>query len=580
MAPAAMTSFVLVFTSVLVVRLSQAGSENSRPGGGNYDFVIVGGGAAGCTLANRLSEIARWKVLLLEAGGEEPEWSQVPAYSSYTLTPESHIDWGFRTAPSPLSCGGVGCVYPRGKTLGGSTAINGMFYVRGSRQDYDDWRSLGNDGWGYDDVLGYFKKSERNGNRTLAATRYHGTGGTLDVNVFKYQDVNTRAIIDALVQYGLPERDLNGEYIIGAAITQMISFNGARRSTNQAFLREARKRSNLEVITMAHVSRVLIRNRNQAYGVEYLKDGITYRVFATKEVILSAGSICTPQILQLSGIGPADVLKPFGIKVVADLPVGENLQDHVCSTTVTCKVPRTSQMPNITSQFNDFLDYIYRREGPLTATGSLQIAAFFRPENTTNDDAVPYMEFTFAPTTPEGNLPFCYYDRIYFVGILQKPLSKGYVRINSTDPFQPPIIQPNYFEEDQDMRRMVEGIHYALDIIQTPALQNLGFEVDMEPISGCENYTWGTDDYFRCGIMMTTRTNYHPVTTCKMGPKSDPTTVVDSQLKVHSILNLRVIDASIMPTMISGHTMAPSIMIAEKGADMLKHDWGEDKIKN
>ncbi|XP_063241678.1 glucose dehydrogenase [FAD, quinone]-like [Bacillus rossius redtenbacheri] len=573
-----MPPVLLGFPSMLLLLCAgHAAADHHGSSGDRYDFIVVGGGAAGCVLASRLTEVAEWRVLLLEAGGEEPEWSRVPAYSSYTLLPESNIDWGYRTVPSPNSCGGVGCVFPRGKTLGGSTSTNGMFYVRGSRQDYDNWQAMGNPGWGYDDMLKYFIRSENNGAEALAATEYHGSKGPLNVDLFKVQDVNTRGILAALVQYGLPERDLNGRHLIGAAVTQMTTLNGERHSANQAFLEEARKRPNLKVITKAHVLRILIRNQSYAYGVEYLKGKKSHQAFASKEVILSAGSIGSPQILQLSGIGPTEVLTPLGINVVANLPVGKSLQDHACSTTIACNVKRTSHIPNITTQYEDLLDYIHKREGPLTATGTLQIAAFFQPENDTSDDAIPYMEMTFAPTTSEGTLPFCYYDKVYFVGILQKPLSKGYVRINSTDPLEPPLIQPNYFVEDQDMQRMLQGVHYALDIIKKPALQELGFELDKEPIKGCESHVWGTDEYFRCGIMTTTRSNYHPVTTCKMGPISDPTTVVDSHLKVHNISNLRVIDASIMPTIISGHTMAPSIAIGEKGSDMLKQAWRKKK---
>ncbi|XP_063238551.1 glucose dehydrogenase [FAD, quinone]-like [Bacillus rossius redtenbacheri] len=540
---------------------------------GRYDFIVVGAGSAGCALASRLAETPGWNILLVEAGGEEPEWSRVPAYWRFAARAAGGVDWNYTTVPAPEACAGSGCVYPRGRCLGGSSSTNAMYYLRGGRRDYDQLAAMGNDGWGYEDVLPYFVRSERNGDPRLASTRYHGSAGPLSVQKFRYEDENAISLLQALEELGFARTDLNGERIVGSMAAQMTNRDGERQSANSAFLRTARKRSNLRVLTDSHVSRVLFRDGSEAHGIEYLRGGNAYRAFASKEVVISAGSIGSPQILQLSGIGPRDLLDQLGIEVIADLPVGSTLRDHPAVQPVVYRLRNTSKLPGIAELYDDFLEYVGSRQGPLTAAGTSEVVAFCPSETSTAGDEDPDLELVFESTYSDGNIANCYYDRITATPIVLQPRSRGYVRINTTDPLRPPLIQPNFLREEADVQVLLRGVNYLLELLDTPTLRRLGFEADTSPVRGCEHLAWGTEGYWRCTFRVTTFTAFHPVATCAMGPGSDPGAVVDPLLRVHGFANLRVVDASVLPLLIRGHTNAAAIMIGEKGADIIKNRW-------
>ncbi|KAJ8872723.1 hypothetical protein PR048_026337 [Dryococelus australis] len=559
---------VTVLSIMLLCELKFSSTKHVEDG--YYDFIIVGAGSAGCVLARRLTEIHHWDVLLVEAGGEQPQWDLIPAYLTFASDPAGGIDWNYKTVPSPNYCGGVSCPYPRGKCLGGPSSTNYMFYSRGSKSDYDELRRLGSKGWGYDEVLKYLIKSERNGDPRLASTKYHGSDGPLPVEKFSYQDENILAIIQALKEFGLPEIEINGNQHLGAAVTQMTTHNGERQSTYTAFLEPVRGRNNLHIKTHSHVANILVRNNNEAYGIEYIRHNDTRRAFARKEIILSAGSIGTPHIHQLSGIGHKEVLEPLGINLIQELPVGYNLCDHV-KASVGYRIKQTTQLPNITQLYTNFLDYVAHRKGPLAAPGTIQVVGFLPLENSFHPEE-SHVELAFVPSVSNGLIPASYYDGIVVTPTVLKPHSTGYVKINSTDPLVPPLILPNFLHNESDVLIMLRAVNSSLELLKMPALRNLGFEADTSVIPGCEQHNWGSEEYWRCVIRITAKTVFHPVSTCKMGSRSDPTTVVDSELRVHNVTNLRVTDASIMPITISGlNTLA--IMIGEKGADIIKEEW-------
>ncbi|XP_075985984.1 glucose dehydrogenase [FAD, quinone]-like [Anticarsia gemmatalis] len=552
-----------------------------------YDFIVVGAGSAGCVVANRLSANKRWKVLLLEAGMEQPDVTLVPGF--YPVLLGSNIDWRYSTMPDGKAClarTGGRCSWPRGKTMGGSSSINSMVYVRGNKLDYDGWAALGNPGWSYKDVLPFFKLSEQNLDSEGFNRKYHGVHGEQSVSYYPYLDVPSRMIIDAYNEVGLPPVDINAAQQVGGTELQTFSRHGERVSANNAFIQPIRyKRKNLTVRIKSEVFKILIDKNKVAYGVKYIRNGKVHTAYARKEVIVSAGSINSPKLLMLSGIGPEEHLRKLHIPVIKDLAVGENLQDHVTFNGYLMALPnRTSTLIDFEEMLQEIHEYseMECKHGPLSSNGPVVTVAFLKsnPSLPAPDIQIQVgytiaKEFFYEPTTYNraGVIPSVFYDGMYPIVMNLTPKSKGRLLLNVTDPHGPPMLFANYFEDPEDLIPLIAGSRFFLSLENTRAFKSRGVYFVKKPLPACEHYIWGTDDYTVCLARAYTATSYHPVGTCKMGPKWDKGAVVDPRLRVYGISGLRVIDSSIMPFVVRGNTNAPSIMIGERGVDFVLHDW-------
>lgn len=528
-----------------------------------YDYIIIGGGSAGCVLANRLSADPAIKVCLLEAGRPDKSlFIHIPAGTAVIL-PTRYNNWAFETEPQPGLGGRRGYV-PRGKTLGGSSSINAMIYMRGHRSDYDHWAALGNEGWSYADVLPYFKRSEHN---ERGADDYHGVGGPLNVADLRSPHAASHAFVEAGAQAGfLRTPDFNGAQQEGVGLYQVTQKNGERCSAAKAYLMPVLHRPNLTVITQAHATRILFQGK-RAVGVIYHKGGKSHELQVGREVLLSAGALQSPQLLMLSGVGPRDELNRHGIPVVHELPgVGHNLHDHIdyvmCFRSVSKELVGFSLAGGV-RLLRAIGEYRRQRTGLLT-TNYAEAGGFLKTHESLE---APDVQLHFVVGIVDDHSRKMHLGHGYSCHVcVLRPNSRGRLRLHSADPLSAPSIDPNFFGDEEDLEVMVRGYKLMREIMNAPALA--GYR-------GKDIYTANarSDEEIRQAVRARADTVYHPVGTCRMG--SDPMAVVDHQLRVHGLTGVRVVDASIMPTVIGGNTNAPVIMIGEKAADMIlaRQDW-------
>lgn len=529
-----------------------------------FDYVIVGAGSAGCVLASRLSEDPNTSVCVLEAGPRDwHPYIHLPAGFIKTFHMKS-INWAYQQEPGPWT-GGRSIYAPRGKTLGGSSSINGHIYNRGQRMDFDTWAQMGNRGWGYADVLPYFRRLEKRVGDGEAL--YRGREGSLTVTTMDWRDPLCEAFMEGAVSLGIPRNpDYNGKTQEGVSYCQRTINNGLRVSAATAFLKPAMKRPNVHVHTHAHATEIVFEGK-RAVGVRYMKGGRggqPVEVRANKEVILSGGSYNSPQLLQLSGVGSPDLLQQHGIAVRHALPVGEGLQDHYAPRTVARvkDIKTINELRRGFSLWIEALKWATQRKGLLSLSPTMVYCFWHSGESAESSD----LQLTFTPASYKEGVQGQLEDEpgMTVASWQQRPESRGYVRIRSSDPFAPPIIQTNYLDAELDRRVVVGGMKLARKLLKSAPLS---------PYYAYEDFPGpnvNTDDEFLAAATERGTTTFHPGCTCRMGPADSTWAVVDDQLRVHGLEGLRVIDASVMPRMISANLNASTMMIADRASDLIR----------
>ncbi|CAK1541634.1 unnamed protein product [Leptosia nina] len=531
----------------------------------SYDFIVVGGGTAGSIVAGRLSENPQWKVLLIEAGGHEPTQSAVPAWIT-AYWGQNETDWNYVTERQEKAClaNGGRCTWHRGKMLGGSSAINGMMYMRGHAADYDGWAVNGATGWSWFEVMPYFLKSEDNKEIGRGVSgQYHNTGGPLPVQRFRYAPRFAHDVVSAAIELGYtPTSDLNGETNTGFTIAQALNDGGTRYSTARAYLRPASHRENFDVLLNSLVSRVIIDpTTKRVTGVEYIKNGEVKTVGVIKEV----------------RVGPKETLDKFNIPVIKELPgVGQNLHNHV-GVTLQFTLTKEPDVPEL--NWESAMEYMLERKGPLSASGMSQLTGMINSRLAPSGGRHPDIQYFFGGyyaacgdgSLGPDNLEEAGKRKVSISAIALQPRSRGYLTLRSIDPTEPPIMQPNYFFNEHELEVLVEAARTAYRLTNTTILRE---KYGMQPTENYGSQCPGgglnpTDDFFRCLAQQHTAPENHQIGTCKMGASDDPMAVVDPKLNVYGIEGLRVVDASIMPTVPSANTAAPVIMIAERGAEFV-----------
>lgn len=566
----------------------------------DYDFIIVGGGTAGSVIANRLSENKNWNILVLEAGQPESTLNFVPLFVGYLI--KSTYDWGYVSEKTPGSCllsDNDRCPYHGGRALGGSSAINYMLFTRGNRKDFDEWEQAGNEGWGYEGVLPYFKKFETANIKNGFDPKYRGSTGEMIINYPPYQSGLTNFFVEAAKAAGHELVDYNGEKQLGVSYTQANVHKGKRFSAASAFLHPIYKiRKNLHIITSALVSKVLIdKDTKTAMGVVFTRDGQSYSVLAKKEVILAAGALHSPQLLMLSGIGPSDQLKALDIDVIQDLPVGKRYYDHNVFTGLTYTTNTTNAALHIKRiGALEVLEFI-EGKGSLTSPANIEALVYGKMKDSPLHPDQPDYELIMFPGswasdlgTSLGaayNMKISFYDsyvkplestRIDHFSILvhqMRPQSFGYMKLRDKDIKSAPLFYHNFYTNPADLEPQLAGIRAGQRIAEASVMKGIGAKLYSIPIPGCTHHTFDSDDYWRCAIRVASIGTHHQTGTCRMGPEGSKDAVVDSKLRVHGVKRLRVADNSIIPSMICAHTHAAALMIGEKFSDIIKSDWVE-----
>ncbi|XP_023246417.1 glucose dehydrogenase [FAD, quinone]-like [Copidosoma floridanum] len=562
----------------------------------DFDFIVAGGGSAGSVLANRLTENPNWRVLLVERGDDPSLTSDIPGL--FLLLQHTPEDYGYKVEPNEYSCLGMRnkrCSWPTGKALGGSSVINGMLYVRGTKQDFDGWKDQGNDGWGYEDVLPYFLKIENYHPEVVA--KYggtFGTGGPLTLRPYNYSVSGAQdLLLEAAKELRIPVLDMfNKEENIGFGKAYGALENGVRQNDAKAYLNPIRDRSNLYVMKSARVDSVVMAGK-RATGVKVTLKSEQVELKAKKEVIVSSGALASPHILMLSGIGPREELERHNVELVGDLPVGKHLQNHLIWMGVYLTfLNKSTQASNTQERILDWTyEYLLHRKGEFSTVGGTDLLGFLNtknqnanyrniqfhfahiPQNQPEKIATVGRAFNFAEDLVSDMLQLnLESDSIVVGSILLHPKSIGQLKLKSKYPKDQIEIHATYLDNQEDIDQMLEGLDIARGLLKTKPFKDLDAKLHRFNIAGCAAYPTDSREYWECNMRYTTSTAYHPTGSCKMGPNSKHS-VVDNHLKVHGVEGLRVIDASIMPEITSGNTHAPVLMIAEKGADMIKKEW-------